>query len=115
MSFNQQINIKIYSDRSRGLPNDSDLSLYVVKEEECDGTSVSFDPQVGESFNRNKFSLGFKQILKPGFYRIIPICQKDFFSESDFIKKPYNLVVHSKQQIFLSKINEDMDSTANKF
>ena len=107
--------IKIYSDRSRGLPNDSDLSLYVVKEEECDGTSESFDPKLSKLCNKNTFSLGVKHILKPGFYRIIPICWKDFFTESDCIDKHYNLVVHSKQQIFLSRINEDMDSTANKF
>jgi len=96
--------IKVYCDRARDVKKDSDLFLMLFKEE----TERRFYQKHSHPLNALTSEMCIK--LESGIYRIVPLSFKDFFNRSlknEDDSKFYNLVIHSKQKIFLKKTKVD--------
>ena len=96
--------IKVYCDRARDVPKDSDLFLVLFEEK----SSKRFYKKHSYPFNALTSEICIA--LDRGIYRIVPLSFKDFFNRSlknEDYSKFYNLVIHSKQKIILKKTKVD--------
>jgi hypothetical protein len=99
--------IKVYCDRERDGAKDSDLSLVLLEDKTSSNTSIKDKNHTlkDRTFPFNVLTSEICINLDPRRYRIVPLSFKDYYNRG--LKKEdlklYNLVIHSRQKIMLTK------------